>query len=355
MKTVHRSILRELLAAFLLGLVAFNFVLMTERLLSLTKLLSSVGASFLDMLKIILYLQPQISVFTTPMALLVATLLIYGRLNSDNEITVLRASGMSFASIASPVLMMGAACFLAGVGLSFYLAPASAQRLRGAVSSVISERAPFAIEEGIFNTSFRDIVVYVKEKPARDSLSGVFIYDERKKKQPTVIYARRATISGAEGLGISLRLIDGHIHMIRRDTSTDLSFARYNMVLPSAIETPSIKFSEMPPFALLKEAARKAGPDREKMLLEFQRRLSLPALSLLLAFFGPPLALKAGKTGRLGGLTLGLLVFAAYYASVVYAEGLVVSGRLPLVVGSWGPAAALSAVALWMFRKENAR
>ncbi|GAB4389222.1 MAG: LptF/LptG family permease [Thermodesulfovibrionales bacterium] len=355
MKTIHRAILKELLASFLVGLVALNFVLMTEQILRLTKLLSSVGASFRDMLAIILYLQPQLSMLTVPMAFLIATLLTYGRLNADSEITVLRASGMSFSSISAPALAFGAACFAAALVASFYAAPLGARNLRQSVSAVISERAPYAVEEGIFNTSFRDIVLYVREKPSRDSFSGVFIYDERRPGQPTVIYARSASVSSSNGAGIFFTLRDGHVHIVRGETATDLSFGSYRLALPSALEKPSQKLGELTPAALLREAGRLSGAERARALLEFQRRLTLPALCLLLAFFGPPLAMKAGKTGRLGGLALGLSVFAAYYIAMVYSEGLALSGRLPLLAGAWAPAAVLGALALWMRRKENAR
>jgi lipopolysaccharide export system permease protein len=354
MKTIQRSILRELLLAFLLGVLALNFVLMTEKVLRLTRLLSTVGASLEDMTRIILYLQPQITVLTIPMSLLMAVLLVYGRMNADNEITVMRASGMSFRAISMPVFLFGAGCFLAGVATSFYVFPASAERLRAVVSRVIAERAPYAIEEGIFNTSFRDIVVFVKEKPSVGRMNGIFIYDERKKEQPTVVYAREGVISGSDGYSISFELRDGHVHMVRDGASTELSFRRYVLSLPTALETPPRKYHELTPIELLREAGT-GGANRTKILLEFHRRLSLPAVCLLLVFFGPPLALKAGKAGRLGGLTIGLSVFALYHGALVYSENLVRSGKLPHYVGAWAPAVVLGAVALWMFRKADSR
>src|SRR3990172_3034683 len=111
-KIIHRAIFRELLATFLLGLVAFNFMFMMEKLLKLTRLLSTVGASVFDVAKIILLLQPSLFIPTTPLALLIAVLVTYGRLSVDNELTAMRASGMSFSRITAPVSFLAAACFL---------------------------------------------------------------------------------------------------------------------------------------------------------------------------------------------------------------------------------------------------
>lgn len=356
MKTIQRSIFRELLVAFFLGLLAFNFVLVTEKVLKLTKLLASVGASLRDMAMIIVYLQPQLTLLTTPMSMLIAVLVTYGRLNVDNEIVVMRTSGMPFRGISGPVFALGAGCFVLGSLASFLLAPAGARNLRETVSDTIARRAPGAIEEGIFNTAFGDVVVYVNEKTEGGDLRGIFVYDKRKEDRPAVMYAARGRVSPAGGDGgVSLDLADGHIYILRGESTTDISFGRYKMVIPFGAMAPGGKHDELSPGGLLKEAGAASGKRRVELLLEFHRRLSMPALCLVLMFLGPPLALMSGKTGKLGGLTLGLFVFAAYYAALTYAENLAVSGKIPHYAGAWGPAAALAAFSLWMFRREEAK
>lgn len=351
--TIHRSIFKELVLTFLLGVVALNFILMTENLMRLTRLLSSVGASLYDMLLIVLYLQPQFSVLTMPMALFIATLLTYGRLNADNEVTVLRASGMSFRAISGPVFLLGTVCFLAGIAVSFHIAPASAAGLRAHVSEAIARRAPFAIEEGMFNTAFKDIVIYVKEKPSVETLSGIFIYDERKKGQPRVVFANKGWVSGTDAYKLSLGLSEGRIHIVRDTSSTSLSFGKYNLTLPVTLKRPRKKYNELTPLELLQGAGTSGKKQKVNMLLEFWRRLTLPAVCLLFMFLGPPLALKSGRAGKLGGLTMGLSIFAAYYAAMLYAENLSRSGNIPHYLGAWGPVAVMGIFALWMFGKAD--
>ena len=106
MKVIHKSIFFELILTFLLCLISLNFVLMMEKLLRLSRSIAGVGASTIDLTKIILFLQPQLLLLTIPMALLLSTLLIYGRLNIDNEIVIFRSSGMKFISISFPVFLL---------------------------------------------------------------------------------------------------------------------------------------------------------------------------------------------------------------------------------------------------------
>ena len=99
MKILHRSILKELILTFILSLASLNFILMMEKLLRLSRVLSGVGISVIDMAKLIMYLQPQLLLLTVPMAFLLSTLLVYGRLNIDNELVIMRMSGMDFKQI----------------------------------------------------------------------------------------------------------------------------------------------------------------------------------------------------------------------------------------------------------------
>jgi lipopolysaccharide export system permease protein len=88
MKIIHRSIFKELVLTFLLSLSSLNFIIMMEKLIKLSRILSGVGTSLIDMVRIILFLQPQLFLLTIPMALLLSTLLVYGRLNMDNELII---------------------------------------------------------------------------------------------------------------------------------------------------------------------------------------------------------------------------------------------------------------------------
>jgi lipopolysaccharide export system permease protein len=355
MKTIHRSIFKELLLTFVLGVFAFNFVLMTEKVLKVTKLLGSAGSSLSDMALILLYLQPKLAVLTTPLSMLLAVLVTYGRLNADNEITVMRSSGMSLRAISRPVFTLGLLCFSAGLLVSLYIAPLGSMKVRESVSGIIARRAPHAIEEGIFNTSFKDVVIFVGRKHDSGTLEGVFVYDSRNMVLPTAMYASLGRVSSAGQESLSLELMGGHIYILRGQKVTDLQFGRYHMSIPFTGQSPSRRIEELSSMELLTGAQTLAPPARDKYLIELHRRLSMPALTLILMLLGPPLALMAGKTGKLGGLAIGLLVFTGYYSFLTYGENLVISGYLPHYAGAWGPALVFGMLALWLFRREEAR
>jgi lipopolysaccharide export system permease protein len=326
---------------------------MMEKLIRLSRLLSGVGASIIDVAKIILLLQPQILILTIPMAMLLSILLVYGRLNADNELVIMRGSGMSFRNVSLPAVYLGIGCLILSLAMSFYISPKGSSMLRGKISDILTTRAPMTIEEGVFNTAFKDIVILVKEKPSPYKLSGIFIVDERKKDEQKVISASAGEIvPGSEGLSFSLS--DGKIYITKKTIFTEIQFGNYYFRLNPSIESASKKNSELSPIELLREA--KTAPDKKgQFLLEFHRRLSMPAICLILIMLGPSLSLIAGKSGRMGGLTIGLSVFAAYYTLLLYGENLARSGKLHNFLGSWMPFAILGAFSIYVFERVNKR
>lgn len=356
LKIIHKSVLKELFITFLLTLSFLNSILMMEKLLRLSRVLSGVGASVLDMIKMILYLQPQLFLLTIPMSLLLSILLVYGRMNMDNEVVILRLCGMNFKKISMPAMILGLACFAAGITVSFYLGPKSSIQLRKAITTIIAERSALSIEEGTFNTSFKDIVIIVRGKKSPDTLENIFIYDSRKKGEPRVLMAKEGQISIQDELKIGLFLTDGYINITKGSNTTELFFDRYKMSLSLGAESPSAKKAELTPSELAQEAS-KADSYKKKAsyYLELHRRFSLPFICLVLIFLGTPFSLLSGKSGRLGGLALGLLIFTVYYMALIYSENLVMTGTLPHYIGAWIPTAILGGLAVLLFRKESSR
>jgi lipopolysaccharide export system permease protein len=355
MKIIHRSIFKELILTFLLSLTALNFIIMMEKLIKLSRLLSGVGTSFIDMARIILLLQPQLFLLTIPMALLLSTLLVYGRLNMDNELVILRISGMKFREISAPVVIFGLLCFGLNTAVGLFIGPKSSSELRYELTDIIRERTPSAMEEGSFNASFKDIVIYVMHKTADNTIRGIFMYDNRNKNEPKILTAKECTISAREGYALNLSLRDGLIHMAKGDDTTEVFFKKYNMVLQIESDTPSKKYSEMTPWELIDKIEKSEKRHAKFFYVELHRRFSLPFMCIIIIFLGPPLALIAGKAGRLGGLTIGLATFTSYYMFLLYGENLVRAGKLPHYIGAWAATVILCIVAFWAFRRENLR
>jgi lipopolysaccharide export system permease protein len=355
-KTIYRSVLAELGAAFLLTVAFLNAVLMMEKILRLSAVLAGVGATIFDMARMIVLIQPQLLILTIPMSLLLSTLLVYGRMSFDSEIVILRASGMDFLGITVPVAVLGIACFLISLSVSFYIGPRSATKLRDEMTRIVSVRSSLAIDEGSFSTPIKDVVLLVKSKSDSGSLRDIFIYDSRNREEPKVLTAKEGDISLRDGLNLFLQLRDGCITMTKGSNTTDLFFDRYQFALRIDIDQPDRKKIELTPFEIM-SAMKEQGSARErtKLLLELHRRFSLPVVCLVLIFLAPPLSQLAGKSGRLGGLAIGLAVFSVYYVLLIYGENLVTASKFPPYAGAWMSTIVLAVCSVLLYRRELSR
>ena len=105
MITLHKYITRQVLAGLLLTMAVFTFVILLVNVMRdvLPLLLSGHIPGWLVARALALEL-PFACVFALPMGLITATLLVFRRFSADQELTALRASGVSLVALITPVL-----------------------------------------------------------------------------------------------------------------------------------------------------------------------------------------------------------------------------------------------------------
>src|SRR5690554_4054959 len=124
MKLIYRYITLELLTPLLFGVAAFTGIFIgTDLLFELIDYYNNYGVRILTLLQLFFLNLPAIAVLTIPMATLLGTIMAYGRLSGDSEITALRASGISIYKLVVPALALGLLMTFLTIGVNEFIVP----------------------------------------------------------------------------------------------------------------------------------------------------------------------------------------------------------------------------------------
>lgn len=122
MKTLHLYIVRNLLLTTAIAAGVLTFVMLSGSMFKAFDLLAK-GVSPALLGQFLFYMIPEILRFTIPTALLCGTVLVFSRLSADNEVTAMKASGISLWQMISPALILSMILSAFCVWLSTSVAP----------------------------------------------------------------------------------------------------------------------------------------------------------------------------------------------------------------------------------------
>ena len=170
--TLDRYVIREILVPFLLVLLVLTFALEIPVIIEQGEKLIAKGASFSVISQVLLLLVPQALGITIPMSLLIALLMVLGRLSADREVVALQACGVSLVRLLRPIGAFAAAACAATMYVMIVAVPDANQAFRELTYRVVSSWTQGEIRPHIFFQDFPGMVVYVGEaSPAGASLS----------------------------------------------------------------------------------------------------------------------------------------------------------------------------------------
>lgn len=360
-RLINRYILREIAVPFCMILFVLTFVLLMGKILQVMDLMINKGIGFTDIALLMLFLMPSFLMFTIPISLLIAILIGLGRLSGDNEWTVLKMSGISLYQLSLPVACAALAAFLMTLATTIFLVPYGNLASKALLFDMARQKASIGIREKVFIDDFQGILLYAETIPAHgDFLEGVLISDRRISREPSTIIARRAyLISNPDTMVITLRLEDGSTHTVDTDLKhyrkMDFRFYDVRLDLVSTLagdKNPGIKSSTEMSLSELTAILGKRGVKEEalrEMAIELNKKLTIPFSCLVFALIGMPLGIRAHRSIRSRGFTIGLFLVLVYYLFRISGEALVETGRLSPIIGTWAPNLIFAAAGILLF------
>ena len=177
----------------------------------------------LDLITILEYLFLNLAwilALSVPMAVLLATLMTFGRLSEDNEINAMRASGIGFLTIMRAPILFGAIITLLLIYFNNFILPEMNFKARLLSGDIYRKRPDMNIEPGIFLDNLPDYSMIIGGKSKKGTMTDVRIFSKGSKETQTSIHANSGILSTLEDAFL-LSLYDGEIHELGQKDYTN--------------------------------------------------------------------------------------------------------------------------------------
>ena len=212
MNTLNKYLFKQSLIPFLLSVAVITMVLFLQFLIRAVDRFLGKG---LDVITIFEYLYLNLAwiiALSVPMSLLISSVMTFGRMAQQNEITALKSAGVNLYNIIKPAILFGS---LVGIGLCIFnnfTLPEMNYNARLLARDIYKKKPELSIEPGYFVDMIPQYTMIVKEMDGKD-FKDVKIFSKNQKSEQTTIYANQGSLS-SDGNMIKIDLINGEIHEI---------------------------------------------------------------------------------------------------------------------------------------------
>ena len=344
-RLLYTYLINQVLAPFYASLIILTSILFLSKLIPILDIILDYNINFADFIRLYAYFTPQLLLFALPMASMMGVILGTTQINNENELMVLKASGISLYRMLPPVILV-ALCTALLTGLfSIYLIPSGNRAKLDLAFQLAKEKIERSMHEKRFSESLGNIVLYADRIDQKtETWNGVYISDMRDSMHPVTIISETGIVSADSTRGtLSISLRNGTLNRTTSNAVQTIDFERYEMILP--LETPSTNplakagKSTMIQSELLAEADRLGRNTQAaaSYLNEFHERLALPVSCFILTLLGFPLGFLSGPRHKTVGIPLGLAIFILYYVLLTGASTASESLFMPAAVAMWMP------------------
>ena len=332
MKTLNRYIGGSILLVTGVSAGVLTFVMLAANLFKAFELIAR-GVGFTVLLRFLVYLLPDMLTFTIPLSLLCAAVLVFSRFAADNEVTAMRASGISLWQIISPGLILSITLSL----LCFWLHTSVGPRSRYRADMLMREEGaknPVALLEPGRYVELPGYLIRIGDREG-SLLKHIRIIVVAEGGRVQDITARRGRISVNEKERlINLRLEDATVAAIdlrseetgdavQRFATREISFPLdYGAEFDRRRLSRKLKYMDMGMIFGRIYLDRTSGVDTTPAYVELHTRMAMALSPFAFLLMGIPFGIRTRRAETSVGLAVCLFLAMGFYAFILLAESL---------------------------------
>ncbi len=354
MKIINRFLLKHFLRILLLSCGAFiGIYLLIDFFEKISDFIDQKAAAA-DYLTYLFNSLPVIFVQILPLAILMSVVLTLGTLGRTNEVTAMRACGISLWRIVQPLMATALGLSLLLLCLNEFIVPLNAKALNELLEIKLQGKQSLSYKRSELWYRDHDRIINIQvADPEQKQLRGVTIFTID--QTPKLIRRQEAAQvdfidNSWQAEKLTERSFDASngdllVEETKRNQAVDIKQQPQDFAM-QVEQNSTLNFRQ-----LRQKVSRlkQEGIDSTRQQVDMHNRLAAPFTCLIMGFLGVPFALQRGRNSNIAlgiGLSLGIGVIYFILQSLVTAFGY--SGALPPLLSAWASNVIFMLLGVWM-------
>lgn len=385
MKNLERYVFGAFLSSFFLAFLVLSFVLTVGLMVQIVRyMLQGIPVDLVGRFAFVSF--PETLQWTIPLALLVASVLVFSRLSADSEIAAMRACGVNLLTVMRAPLLFALFCTVMGLFVNNEIVPRGHQIRRDLARRISVGAGLELLEPGRVIDDFPKVKIYFEEKEG-NWLRDLIVLDFSNPRVDRMITASKALVT-SEGRDVVLDLHGMTVDPLDENNPGMARATRFQYRVKDALKDRTYKRREKDFrfFEILSEirlakadvkdpqaaAERRAREGRAKgavakelklvkkslksqlsnLRTEFQKRLVFAFASICFVLVGVPLGIRAQRRESSIGIAIALVTALGYYLVVILMTSLEKNYAVRPDLLIWLPVVLCAALASYLIPKN---
>jgi len=341
---LDRYVFQQFLGPFFMAVAGFVIIGIVDILFTLVDLFVNNGVPFTVVFRLLIYKIPAIMVLFFPMAVLFSVMLLLVRMAKDNEVTILRTSGMNALRLLAPILLMA----IFSTSLSFLtneqVVPWANRVSDALIRKSIQKIPPPTVVNNVFFKEEGGRFFYIRKINKKKNIMHDILIFEKTSRYPRVTTARTASWDKR-----SWTLHDGVTQEFNEDGVIDFT-SKFNQTKINvdrevqSFYTRKKTAKEMDSSELKEKISKleEGGVSTRNLRIEYWMKSSLPTACLIFGIIGSAFCLRFVKSGKdwwgvIVAIIIVVLLVGFYFFATALFKSLAKKGTISPFLGAWMP------------------
>jgi lipopolysaccharide export system permease protein len=341
MLIIDKYLIKQFLLTILFALLTFLAIFILVDLMEHIDEFIDNDMSLLIILKYYAVFLPQMIRYMTPISVLLAALFVTGKLSDLNEVTALKASGMSLYRYMAPFIITTIFISLFSVYFGGFVSPI-ANKIKVGIEREYMKFGTIRSGNNIFFQDTPTRIVTIASFNVKSGQANIISIQDFNPNNITEmlnrIDAKKMKFNDSLGTWTLYNGVERHFTNLEQTHKIFKSRKMENLhFLPKDVINKQIKNEEMTLTELdnLAEEQLRAGNNPKRFQIEFHSRIAFAFASIITVLFGLPLSTNKRKGGLALQFGINLIITFAYLVFMSISQAFGKNGVMSPILTGW--------------------